>query len=73
MRRRDLTSLGNSGQLALEETNVRLKAVSKPYLNGEKVVAASLGFLARGVLHEEGLGDLREVVERAWWQRVEPF
>ena len=53
--RRDLTAIGNSGQLALKETDVRLEVVSRTHLNEKKVVAASLGFLARDVLREKGL------------------
>ena len=39
----------------------------------EKVVAIILGLLAGGVLGQECLGHLSEIVERAQWQRVEPI
>ena len=65
--RRDLlTTVENSGQLALEENNVRLlEAISRSHRDRVKVVVTSLGCLARGVLREEGLCDFQEVVESA--------
>ena len=43
-RRNLFTAVGDSGQLALEETGIKLEAVSRPHLDGEKVVDASLKF-----------------------------
>jgi len=49
----------------LQKVDVRLETVSLPHLNGEKMMATSLDFLARGILGEECLNHLREIVERA--------
>jgi len=65
-----LTTVGDFNQLALKE-DIGLEAVSRAHLDGEKVMATPLGFLARGVMCKEGLGDLREV-ERVRQQKVEP-
>jgi len=46
------------GQLALEEVDIGLVAVSRPHLDREEVMGSPLGFLTRGVLCEEGLGNL---------------
>jgi len=54
----------NFGSLALEVTNVGLKAVTLPHFDSEKVVVILLDLLARGVLSEEHFGYLLEVVER---------
>ena len=57
--------------MALEKVDVRLETVSLPHLNGEEMII-SLGFLTRDVLGKECLGHLREIVERAQWQGIEP-
>ena len=59
-----LTTVGDLGELALEEIDVGFEAISWPQLDREKLVTTPLGFLASGVLCEEGLGDLQEVVEK---------
>jgi len=67
--RRCLTTVGDLGELILEEVDVGLEAVFRSHPDEEEVVT-TLGFLASGVLCEEGLSDLREV-ERTWWQGVD--
>ena len=62
-----LTTVGDLVELALEEIDVGFEAISRPYLDREKVVTTPLGFLQSGILCEEGLGNLREAVERARW------
>ena len=64
---------GDFGKLALEEVDIRFEAISWPYFDREEVMATPLGFLASSILREEGLGDLREVVEKARWYGVEPL
>jgi len=51
-----LTTVGDLSELVLKE-DVRLEAFSRPHPDGEEVVT-TLGFLASGVLCEEGLGHL---------------
>ena len=53
-----LTTIEDHSELALEEINVGFEVVSLPHLDGEEVVTTHFGFLANGVLCEEGLGDL---------------
>ena len=50
-KRRDFfTTIGDFGYLNLEKIDVRLETVSLPHLDGEEMMAISLGFLARGIL-----------------------
>ena len=58
------TTVGDLGELALEEVDVRLEVVALSHLNIKKVVAILLGFSARGILSEKYFGYLLEVVER---------
>jgi len=58
------TAVGDLGELALDEANVRLEAVILPHLDGEEVVAILLGLLTRGVLSEERFNYLLEVVKK---------
>ena len=44
-----------------------------PHLNGEEMMVVILTLLAGGVLSEEHLGYLLEIVERVRWQKVEPI
>ena len=46
------------GQLALKEVDIGLEAIPRLHLDREEVMAAPLGFLVRGVLYDEGIGDL---------------
>jgi len=62
-----LTAVENFGQLALEVTDIGLEVVILPYFDREKVVVVLLGLLTRGILSEECIGYLLEVVERMWW------
>ena len=64
--------VGDLDDLALKEIDVGFEIVSRPHLHGKKVMITHLGFLTSGVLFEEGLNDLREVIERARWWGVEP-
>ena len=68
-----LITVEDLDKMVLEEFDVRLEAVSRPHPDGEKVLTTPLGFMVSGILCEEGLGDLQEVVERAQWRRVEPL
>ena len=68
-----LITVEDLGKMVLEEVDVRLESVSRPHPDGEKVLTTPLGFMVSGILCEEGLGDLQEVVERAQWRRVEPL
>jgi len=58
-------------QAVLEVADVRLEAVTLPYLDREEVVVVLLSLPARSILSDERLGYLLEVLERMWWQRVE--
>jgi len=62
-----LTAVKDFDEFALEETDVRIKVVTLPHLNGKEVMVVLLDPLARDVLSEEHFGDLLEVVERASW------
>ena len=53
-----LTTVGDLGEMVLEEVYVGLKVISRPYFYGEKVVTTPLGFLASGILCKECLCDL---------------
>ena len=57
------TATGNLGELVLEVADVRLEAVSLSHFDGEEVVVILLGFSMRGILGEERLGYLFEIVE----------
>jgi len=46
------TAVRDHGELALEEANVRLEAITLSHLDGEEVVTILLGHLATGVLSE---------------------
>jgi len=59
-----LIIVGDLGELVLKEVDVRLEAVSQPHPDREEAITTPLGFLASGVLCEEGLDNLQEVVER---------
>ena len=59
--------------MALEDVDIGLEVILGPHLDGEKVMATPLGSLVRGILCEEGLGNLLKVMERARWQGVEPL
>ena len=60
-----LITIGVLGKLVLEEIDVGVEAISRPHPEGEEMVTTSFGFLTSGVLCEEGLSNLREVVESA--------
>jgi len=59
-----LTTVGDLGVMVPKEVDVRLEVVSRPHLDGEEVVNTPLGFLESGILSEEGLNNLREVVKK---------
>jgi len=64
--RRDLfTAIRDFDMWDLKEVDVELEDVSLPYLDGEEVMAILLVLLARGILGEECLGHLHEIVRRA--------
>jgi len=42
----------------------------KSHLDREKVEVILLKLLVRGVLREEQLGEILEVIHRPWWKRV---
>ena len=58
-----LTAVGNFDQLALEVTNIGLEAIALPHFDGKNVVVVLLDLSARGVLGEEHIDYLLEVVE----------
>ena len=53
--------------------DVKLEAVVLPHFEGEKVMVAFFGLLARGVLSEECFSYFLKTTERAGRQRVEPI
>ena len=54
------------GQLTLEEADVRLETVEGSHLDVKEVVIVLLELLAGGVLREEQLGEIFEVVDQSW-------
>ena len=58
-----LPTVGDFGELILEVIDVRLKAVSLPHSDREKVVTVPFSLLAGDVLGEERFSHLNEVVE----------
>jgi len=68
-----LTTVGDHGELVLKEDDVGLEAVSRPHPDREEVVTTPLGLLASGILCDEGLNNLQELMERARWRGVEPL
>jgi len=51
-------------KLVLEVADVRLEAVTLPYLDREEVVVVLLSLPARSILSDERLGYLLEILER---------
>ena len=62
-RRNIFTAVGNFDKLALEVTDVGFKTVTLPHFDGEEMVIILLGLPTRGILSEECLGYLLEVME----------
>ena len=48
-----LTAVGELGELAFGEIDVRFEVVVLPHLDGEEVMVVLLGFPARGVLRKK--------------------
>ena len=71
--RKIFTAVGNLGELVLEEADVRLESVALSYFDGDEVVVIILGLPTGGVLGDECLCYLLEIVERTRWQRVKPI
>ena len=67
-----LPTVGDFGELILEDIERRLEAVSLHHSDRKKVVDVPLSLLAGGVLGEECFIHLSEVAEWMGWQRVEP-
>ena len=51
-------------------TNICLETIGGSHLDGEEVVIVLLELLAQGVLREEQLGEILEVVDQLWRKRV---
>ena len=60
-----LTTVRDFRQLTLEEVDVGFEAISESHIDGEKVMGATLGFLARGILCEKDFSNLLEIMDRA--------
>ena len=57
------TTVGNLGEVILKVADMQLKSVALSYFDSKEMVVIFLGFLAGGVLGEEHLSYLLEVVE----------
>jgi len=62
-----LSAVGDFGELALEEVDIKFEVISWPHFDEEEVVTSALDFLASSILCEDDLDGLQEVVERAGW------
>ena len=61
------------GQLTLEEADICFETVGGSHLDRKEVVVVLLELLVGGVLRQEQLGEIIEVVDRSWRKRVEPI